>query len=84
MTRDKRGGGRGLVGGTKRTKGEEEGTSRGDGRRERETVEEGGKRTREGEEEIVGGATILMLLDKITGVSFAVDVAESRCSFSRV
>jgi hypothetical protein len=42
-----------------------------------------GKEGNKGEEEIVGDATILMLLDKITHVSSAV-AAESRCSFSRV
>lgn len=42
-----------------------------------------GKGEGEGEEEIVGDATILMLLDKITHVSFAA-TAESRCLFSRI
>lgn len=37
-----------------------------------ERKREGGEGARKGEKEIVGGATILMLLDKITGVSFAV------------
>lgn len=41
VTRDKRGGGRGFIGGTMRTKGEEEGTSRGDRQTEREREREG-------------------------------------------
>lgn len=41
------------------------------------------KGERKGEEEIVGDATILMLLDKIIHVSFAA-IAESCCLFSRI
>ena len=58
-----------------------------EGRREEEEMRERDegreKGEHKGEEEIVGDATILMLLDKITHVSFTA-TAESLCLFSHI